>query len=188
MAAADRAEAELVKLTSTERAADQLRADRPGGRQRRLRQRPRLLPRAAATLAALPTAELARRFGETLDACSHRLDAWISAVATERLGALRAANPAGCHVGGFGWAEDVRPAAPGPSPGGFVHAPSAAQASAAAVLRNGYLSRGGAGSAYDVDLSSARVRTALGLLDGARQGEPLAVAARSALRARPAPA
>ena len=38
-----------------------------------------------ATLAALPTAELDRRFGETLDACSHRLDAWITAAATDRL-------------------------------------------------------------------------------------------------------
>ena len=48
-----------------------------------------------ATLAGLPTAELDRRFGETLDACSHRLDAWITAAATDRLEALRAANPAG---------------------------------------------------------------------------------------------
>jgi hypothetical protein len=174
VAAADRAEAELVKLTSTEaRLTSYERIDRVAASAAFASGLASYLGRLL-TLAALPTAELARRLGETLDACAHRLDAWISAVATERLGALRAANPAGCHVGGFGWAEDVRPAAPGPSPGGFVHAPSAAQASTAAVLRNGYLSRGGAGSAYDVDLSSARVRTALGLLDGARQGEPLA--------------
>ena len=127
-----------------------------------------------ATLAGLPTAELDRRFGETLDACSHRLDAWITAAATDRLEALRAATPAGCHLGGFGFAENIRPGGAAAPPGGYVHAPSAAQASAAAVLRNGYLSRGGAGSVYDTDLSSARVRDALTLLDGTRQGEPLA--------------
>jgi hypothetical protein len=174
VAAADRAEAELVKLTAAEtRLTSYERIARVAASAAFAAGLAPYLGRLL-TLAALPTAELARRLGETLDACAHRLDAWISAVASQRLGTLRAADPAGCHVGGFGWAEDVRPAAPGPSPGGFVHAPSAAQASAAAVLRNGYLSRGGAGSAYDVDLSSARVRTALGLLDGVRQGEPLA--------------
>jgi hypothetical protein len=127
-----------------------------------------------ATLASLPTAELERRFGETLDACSHRLDAWITAAATDRLWSMRAAAPAGCHLGGFGFVENVRPSSPVPPPGGYVHAPSAAQASAAAILRNGFLSRGGTGSAYDIDLSSARVRDALTLLDGTRQGEPLA--------------
>jgi hypothetical protein len=128
-----------------------------------------------ATLADLPTAELERRFGETLDACSHRLDAWITAAATVRLWSLRQATPDGCHLGGFGFVEDLRPAQNvGPSPGGYLHAPSAAHASAAAILRNGFLSRGGSGSAYNIDLSSARVRDALVLLDGARQGEPLA--------------
>src|SRR5262249_35423750 len=96
-----------------------------------------------ATLSKLPTAELERRFGETLDACSHRLDAWITALATQKLSTMRAAAPSGCHVGGFGWAEDVRPVGTAPVLGGYIHAPSAAQASAAAILRNGYLSRGG---------------------------------------------
>jgi hypothetical protein len=126
-----------------------------------------------ATLAKLPTAELERRFTETLDVCSHRLDAWITALASQTLATMRTATPNGCHVGGFGWAEDVRPAAAAPVPGGYIHAPSAPQASAAAILRNGFLSRGGTGSAYAVDLSSARVSEALRLLDGTRQGEPL---------------
>ena len=174
VAAADRLEAELVQLTPADvRLTSYQRIARVAGTSAFAAGLSSYLGRLL-TLAALPTAELARRFGETLDACSHRLDAWISAVAAQRLRVLRAANQEGCHVGGFGWVEDVRPAAPGPWPGGFVHAPSAAQASAAAVLRNGYLSRGGSGSAYDVDLSSARVRDALGLIDGARQGEQLA--------------
>jgi len=127
-----------------------------------------------ATLAGLPTAELARRFGETLDACSHRLDAWITSAATQRLWTMRQAAPTGCYLGGFGFVENVRPADPGAPQGGFVHAPSAAHAGAAAILRNGFLTRGGSSSAYDVDLSSVRVRAALTLIDGIRQGEPLA--------------
>ncbi len=174
VAATDRLEAELVSLTPTEtRLTSYARIARvtttPGFATS-------LAPYLARlqTLAALPTAELDRRFGETLDACSHRLDVWITAVATARLSTLRGTAPSGCHLGGFGWAENMRPAAPAAALGGFVHAPSAAHASAAAVLRNGYLSRGGSSSAYDVDLSSSRVRDALVLLDGTRQGEPLA--------------
>jgi hypothetical protein len=127
-----------------------------------------------ATLATLSTAELDRRFGETLDACSHRLDAWITAAATSRLASLRAANSTGSYLGGFGFVENIRPAETATPVGGFIHAPSPAHASAAAILRNGFLSRGGAGSAYDIDLSSARVRAALTLIDGVRQGDPLA--------------
>jgi hypothetical protein len=127
-----------------------------------------------ATLAKLPTAELDRRFGETLDACSHRLDAWITAAATTRLAALRQTNPTGSYLGGFGFVENIRPAVAAAPIGGFIHAPSPAHASAAAILRNGFLSRGGAGSTYDIDLSSARVRAALSLIDGVRQGDPLA--------------
>ena len=126
-----------------------------------------------ATLAKLPTAELERRFGETLDACSHRLDAWITAAATIRLQTLRATTPNGCHLGGFGFVENIRPGEAGEPIGGFIHAPSPAHAGAAAILRNGFLSRGGAGSAYDIDLSSSRVRGALSLIDGVRQGDPL---------------
>jgi hypothetical protein len=57
-----------------------------------------------------------------------------------------------------------------------VHAPSLAQAATAAVLRAGHLAhavRDPHGTALAVDLSSSRVRTALGLLDGVRQGQPL---------------
>ena len=124
-------------------------------------------------IASLPSAELERRFGETLDACSHRLDAWITSLATARLHELRSHQPTGCHVGAFGWVEGVRPAGAAAAVGGFIHAPSAAHAATAAILRNGYLSRGGGSSPYAVDLSSARVRHALDVLDGTRQGEPL---------------
>ena len=179
--AGEHAEAELVELTPAETRLTTY--DRISRALSDPAFHARMAPYLAslATLAALPTADLERRFGETLDACSHRLDAWVTGAgdrtalgAARRAGAAPTAAPAGCHVGAFGWAENVVPAAAGAAPGGYVHAPSAAHAATAAILRNGYLSRGGAGSAYDVDLGSARVRGALELIDGTRQAEPLA--------------
>ncbi|HEY7145489.1 MAG TPA: hypothetical protein VH637_14695 [Streptosporangiaceae bacterium] len=177
-------------------------------------------------LAALPTAELDRLLTETLDACSHRLDVWVTALATARLARQRADGDAaggrgtgdgqgrgpagGLLAGGYGFVANLRPAAapapagpaaarlvagldtrrarqfpgaPRPAPplqaapdnGGFVHAPSMAQAGAAAVLRSGYLSHadGAQQDLLALDLSSDRVRAALYLLDGVRQGQPL---------------
>jgi hypothetical protein len=68
-----------------------------------------------ARLAVLPTAELDRLLTETLDAGSHRLDVWLTAVAFAVLSAQRAtpreAGQPGLHLGGYGWLENVRPAA-----------------------------------------------------------------------------
>lgn len=62
-------------------------------------------------LARLSTAELDRLLTETLDACSHRLDVWASAVANAILQRQRSSQQAqGLHLGGFGWVEEVRPA------------------------------------------------------------------------------
>lgn len=62
-------------------------------------------------LATLPTAELDRLLTETLDACSHRLDVWVTAVANAMLGRTRSANNSSVHLGAYGWVEEVRPAA-----------------------------------------------------------------------------
>jgi len=57
---------------------------------------------------------------------------------------------------------------------GYVHAPSLAHATTAAVLRSGYLThRDGSQPAMQVDLTSDRVRLGLHLLDGVRAGQPL---------------
>src|SRR5262249_8104447 len=149
--------------------------------------------KTVGVLSKLPCAELDRLVGETLDACSHRVDCWVTSLATRRLQSeMRPAAPAGLHTGGFGWLEDVVPRAAteyttrtmnGQSVlvprfgGGYIHAPSAAMASAAAVLRNAYMSRGGAGStAYAIDLSTERARTGRELLESVRQGVPLPAA------------
>lgn len=147
---------------------------------------------AVRSLHRLPAAELERLMGETLDTASHRLDAWITSFAQKRLEWLRARGGGGVQIGGYGWVEDVRrsgargaPITPPPgeagtpihedrSSAGYVHAPSLAHAGAAAVLRSGHLSSGRAADApFAVDLSSERVRTAIELFEGVRDGQPL---------------
>ena len=147
--------------------------------------------RASLThLETQPVDALERQLRGCIDLFSYRLDAWITSLATRRLGELRAKAPKALALGAFGWVHDLKAsprsavAAPagetGPhfaarEPGGFLHAPSLAQASAAAVLRSGYIAHMGAPGSGQlaVNLSSSRVRLAESLLDGVRQGQQL---------------
>jgi hypothetical protein len=65
-----------------------------------------------------------------------------------------------------------------PTNQGYIHAPSLNQASAAAVLRAGYeahkLNAGSGDNAFAVNLTSDRVRIAMGYLEGIRNGQELA--------------
>jgi hypothetical protein len=148
---------------------------------------------AAEMAARLDPDRAALLLGEALDVASHRFDAWVTSLATRRLADLRAATPAGITLGAYGVVEDLvrapaRPAVTSPPPNtptplsadptgaGYIHAPSLAQATTAAVLRSGHLSHASGdpnSAALSIDLSSSRVRTALALLDGVRQGQPL---------------
>ena len=148
---------------------------------------------AAEAVSNLEPDRAALLLGEALDVASHRFDAWVTSLATRRLSDLRAATPTGITLGAYGVVEDLvrrpprptvaQPPAGAPTPlfadtsgGGYVHAPSLAQAATAAVLRAGHLShaaRDANASALAIDLSSSRVRTALALLDGVRQGQSL---------------
>ncbi len=148
---------------------------------------------AAEAVTGLAPERAALLLGEAIDVASHRFDAWVTSLATRRLSDLRASTPTGITLGAYGAVEDLvrreaRPAVAQPPPntpaplfedtsgGGYIHAPSLAQAATAAVLRAGHLShaaRDPNASALAIDLSSSRVRTALGLLDGVRQGQPL---------------
>jgi hypothetical protein len=128
----------------------------------------------------------------TLDLASHRLEAWVTSYATERLATMRAAQPTGLIVGAYGWVENVQgrgfgqpvdplPDEPGPlfaarGDTGFIHAPSMTQAATAALLRNAHLGVDGVANPnapLSIDLSSRRMRTARWLLDGVRRGQPL---------------
>lgn len=145
---------------------------------------------AVAALANRPTNRLEDALREALDVSAFRLDAWLTAIATARLGALRARTPHGLHIGAYGFVErlvrtphvEVAPPA-GESapliaasrPGGFVHTPSLAHATTAAILRSGHLDHdGGDTETFAVDLRSARARAAREVVVAVRHGDSLA--------------
>ncbi|MEO8335836.1 MAG: hypothetical protein ABI664_12740 [bacterium] len=158
---------------------------------------------ALDTLSNKSTARLERCFTEHLDACTYRLDAWQTALFKTRLDTLRAvpvggdgARQLGTYLGAFGWVENVTPSqssiavtdvpeklrSPKGTPlreyednGGFIHAPSINQATAAAVLRAGYMSHATPANpdVMAVNLSSERVRRASFILSGMRNGQAL---------------
>jgi hypothetical protein len=131
--------------------------------------------KALGVLARLSTADLDQVLRETLDLHSHRLDAWYTALAAQRLDALRQqpGNASTLYLGAYGWVDDVRPQ-PAAVSWGYVHAPSLGHAASAAVLRSGYLThRDGGSDAAAIDLSSSRVRLAQNVLDGVRSGQAL---------------
>jgi hypothetical protein len=51
---------------------------------------------------------LERLFMQFLDTCSHRLDAWISSLANNRLAAMRKHKPHGIYLGAYGYVENLR--------------------------------------------------------------------------------
>ncbi len=124
--------------------------------------------------------ELQTAFRTTLDLFSTRLDAWFTSLATHRLDTLREAQPQGIHMGAFGVVEDLVPdSSRGQSQAldslGYVHAPSLRQATAASVLRSGFLANHNtAGNAFDIDLRSRRVKRAKRLLEGLANGQSMA--------------
>jgi len=125
-------------------------------------------------LAGLSSQALDFALREVLDLAAYRFDAWVTSLAHFRLDELRRTNPnGGIVLGAYGWVEDVRPQPQAPS-AGYVHTPSLAHATTAAVMRSGYLThRNGAQIPMAVDLTSDRVRLGLHLLDGVRAGQPL---------------
>jgi hypothetical protein len=162
---------------------------------------PDLLAQIAAVdrLATVPTARLERVFAEHIDCCSYRLDAWKMGLLNWQLQHLAEqhdpATPRGLFLGAYGWLEPVRPKhvklSPAEMPeeikeklekvgvgnlvtdsgnGGLIHAQSLNHATTAAVLRNGYVSHD---NQLAIDLTSRRVRLAIGILEGMRNGQTL---------------
>jgi hypothetical protein len=137
-------------------------------------------------LAALPIEQRALIAGQVIDSTSHRYDAWVTSLAVRRLAQLRTTTPAGIqfgawgHVGGFAAQElDEVPDKPGVYSDrrnrGWVLAPSIRHAATAGVLRATWHEHGGGSGAapFAVDLHSDRVRLALGLAQGMREGQQL---------------
>lgn len=107
-------------------------------------------------------------------------------------------NAHGTYLGAYGWLEDVRsenkvltpvnltdsklkeafsketepPLMTDSENGGFIGAPSLNQAVTASILRNAYMSDENA-EVFEINLSSERVRKALALIEGIREGQSL---------------
>ena len=145
---------------------------------------------------SIPTERLERLLSEHLDLCSYRYDAWQTGLVDYKLQKMRTSTPNGCYLGAYGWVLNVRkdpdrtivPNSQIPTlfsntdqihkltfdegNAGFIHAPSIAQATTSAVLREGYLSKGK--EQMQVDLTSKRVRLAKEIIEGIQNGQELA--------------
>jgi hypothetical protein len=156
---------------------------------------------ALAHLAQVSTAKLERAFAEHVDLCSYRLDAWRLGLVHHRLHQVRGKHARGAYLGAFAILENVRsenklltpkdvpsnlastfegrgrlPIMRDPTNGGYIHAPSINHATTAAVLRNAYMTHATPSDPglMSINLSSARVRVAIGVLEGIRNGQGLA--------------
>lgn len=123
---------------------------------------------------------------------SHRLQELRTA------GQKRDQEGTGVYLGAYAWVEDLRPSTAqlepvrvdpdlegtfaGPTAlrhdatnGGYIHAPSLPHAQTAAVLRSGYIANASRDTpdTLSVNLSSDRVRLALSLLEGVRNGQSI---------------
>ena len=106
-------------------------------------------------------------------ALGQRPDAWATSVATARLQALRSTVATGIHLGMYGWVVDVEPLSPPArsSESGWTLTPSAQHAVTACVLFAGAEAHNS--TAFNIDLTSARVRRAQTLLAELRNGSTL---------------
>ena len=136
---------------------------------------PAIRPRLSALLAALDQLkELSRDdlevlMLEVLDLLHQRNDAWLTAIATARLAAHRAEKPAGLRLGYYGILGTLRPASVTGMSDGYIQTPNMEKALTAGLLRSAGR-RYGEASAFNLDLSSRRVRRALAMIDLLREG------------------
>lgn len=126
-------------------------------------------------LADVPEARLEDLLRATLDTATHRIDPWLVGPPARRLRDLLDAGEAELRLGAHGWVDHPAPGTPGPTPAGLVHAPSPAQAITATVLRDRAVNDPDA-SRWDIDLTSATVRTADRIAEQVRTGAHLAEA------------
>ncbi|PXA67078.1 hypothetical protein [Cryobacterium arcticum] len=127
---------------------------------------------ALDALATRPPREVDHALRGLLDLGSHRLDAFITAVATRRLETIRSQQPNGTLIGGYGIVHDLYPEST-PDSEGYLHLPSADHAAAASILRASHIAnRADDPRAFAIRLTSERVRGALGISEGMTQGQP----------------
>jgi len=151
---------------------EQLRAEARAGARKNARGARKVID-ALAALEATPPEQLLRLAFEVLDVYSHRLDAWITSLASRRLRAMRESKEAtATRIGGYSWVENLHRDPEDVDVDGYVHAPSLHHAATAAVLRSGFRAHRGE-ETLAVNLTSRRARIARWLLGGVRRGQEL---------------
>ena len=118
------------------------------------------------------SAELEVLLCEVVDLFQHRIDAFATGLAYARLKASREAGRGGLQAGYYGLLGKLRPQSETGGGDGYIQAPSMPQAVTAALLRSAYLRHRG-DAAFQINLSSHRVRGALKLLDRIAKGHDL---------------
>jgi hypothetical protein len=111
-----------------------------------------------------------------LDTAAFRVDPWLTGIAERRLQTMIASG-APFRLGAYGWVDapasyvggPAGPLAPGPTRAGLLHAPSAAQALTAAILRDAAVRYPG-DTRWHLTIDSAKVRAALALAERVRLG------------------
>ncbi|MCR4863970.1 MAG: hypothetical protein K5850_02225 [Bacteroidales bacterium] len=118
--------------------------------------------------------ELERLITATFDLFNYRLDAWMTGLLNHRM--LQRINSRGTHkisIGAYGWVFNLWEDKKEPVSEEFVLAPSINHAVTAAVLRSSF-NRAAEGERKDyslsVNMSSSRVRQALRIIQGVRNG------------------
>ncbi len=106
---------------------------------------------------------------EVLDLLHHRGDAWLTALAYHRLQAQRESSPDGLQLGYYGFLGKIRRSSTTGGGDGYLQAPSITQATTVGLLRSA-ARRFRSSNAFQLNLSSHRVRLALRVLDGLRAG------------------
>lgn len=153
-------------------------------------------------LAKVKVKDLSLLLTEGVDIASYRFDTWRLSLVNQRLNLLRNIQDGslnrnkGLYIGGYGWVENITrqtDLVPGKTPTtdnqfpktvlkdnnnkGFIHAPSLNQAVNGAVMLSAYSDRVQKDNQefLSVNLSSERIRAALDLTDGIRNGQNLGV-------------
>ncbi|WP_456281242.1 hypothetical protein M1D55_04430 [Cupriavidus sp. JZ107] len=112
-----------------------------------------------------------------LDTASHRVDPWVTGLASSRLRELQNAR-APWRLGVYGWVDAPAPydaatpghgLPPGPTAAGLLHAPSHTQAMTAALLRDAAVRHPG-DARWRIAIDSAKVRAAMRLAERVRLG------------------
>lgn len=110
----------------------------------------------------------------TFDLFNYRLDAWLTGLLHKRIyDRMQVKKNHKVSLGAYGWVFNLKEDRSEPASDEFIVAPSINQAITGAVLRSSF-NRSAEGSTQDytlnVNLSSSRVRQALRIIDGVRNG------------------